>query len=104
MWVSILYGYFHPCQFKTITNLALVVAKYFIYRCFLNEESLDFELYKLLLHEKALTEQLIASKNNTTTDFNKKMATSYFKQFHFLLSLIRLHFYHPFSYFYYFHY
>ena len=35
-------------------------------------ESLDFELYKLLLREKALSEQLIASKNNTTTDFNKK--------------------------------
>lgn len=59
--VSILYGYSHPCKFKTITNLSLLVAKYFIYRCFLNEESLDFELYKLLLREKALTEQLIAS-------------------------------------------
>lgn len=70
--VSILYGYSHPCKFKTITNLSLLVAKYFIYRCFLNEESLDFELYKLLLREKALTEQLIVSKNKTTTDFNKK--------------------------------
>lgn len=59
--VSILYGYSHPCKFKTITNLSLLVAKYFIYRCFLNEESLDFELYKLLLREKALTEQLSAS-------------------------------------------
>ena len=71
-WVSILYGYFHPCKFKTVTSLARLVAKYFIYRCFLNEESLDFELYKLLLREKALTEQFIASKNNTITDFNKK--------------------------------
>ena len=39
--VSILYGYFHPCKFKTITNLALV-AKYFIYRCFSNKESVAF--------------------------------------------------------------
>ena len=60
-WLSILYGYFYPCKFKTITNFALLVAKYLSYRCFLNEESLDFELYKLLLRVKVLTEQLIAS-------------------------------------------
>ena len=66
-----MYGYFHPCKFKTMTNFALIAAKYFIYRCFLNEGPLDFELYKLLLREKALTEQLIASKNNSITDFNK---------------------------------
>ena len=72
-WLSILYGYFYPCKFKTITSFALLVAKYFSYRDFLNEESLDFELYKLLLHVKVLTEQLIASsKSNTITDFNKK--------------------------------
>ena len=59
----------------------------------------DFELYKLLLGEKALTEQLIASKNSTTTDFNKKWQPLISSKH----SLIRLHFYHPFSYFYYFH-
>ena len=53
---SILYGYFRPCKFKGLTNLALLVAKYFICKCFLNEKSLDFELYKLQLREKALTE------------------------------------------------
>ena len=70
--VSIVYGYFHPCKFKTITNLALLMAKYFLYRCVLNEESLHFELYKLLVRKKGLMKQLIASKNNTITDFNKK--------------------------------
>ena len=70
--VSILYGYFRPCKFKTLTNLALLVAKYFIYKCFLNEESLDFEVYKIQLREKATIEQLIASKNNTIAVFNKK--------------------------------
>jgi len=74
----LLYGYFHPCKFKTITNFTLLAAKYFIYRCFLNEEPLDFELYKLLVCEKILTEQLIASK--------------------IIITII----YHPFSYFYYF--
>ena len=99
--VSIVYRYFHPCKFKTITNFALLSAKYFIYGCFLNEEPLDFELYKLLLREKVLTELLIASKNNTITDFNKKWQP-HFKKFHFWHGLIRLHFCHPFSYFYYF--
>jgi len=75
---QLLYGYFHPCKFKTITNFTLLAAKYFIYRCFLNEEPLDFELYKLLVREKILTEQLIASK--------------------IIITII----YHPFSYFYYF--
>ena len=69
---SILYGYFCSCKFKGLTNLALLVAKYFIYKCFLNEKSLDFELYKLQLREKALMEQFIATKNNTITVFNNK--------------------------------
>ena len=54
-------------------NLVLLdVAKYFICKCFLNEKSLDFELYKLQLGEKALTEQFIATKNNTITVFYNK--------------------------------
>ena len=55
---SILYGYFRFFKLKGLTNLALPVAKFFMYKCFLNEKSLDFELYKqhVQLPEKALTE------------------------------------------------
>ena len=69
---SILYGYFRSCKFKGLTNLALLVAKYFIYKSFLNEKSLDLELYKPQLRKKALKEQFIATKNNTLTVFSNK--------------------------------
>ena len=55
---------------KSLTNFTLLVGKYFIYKCFLNEKSLDFKLYKLQLCEKSLTEEFIAT--DTIIDFNKK--------------------------------
>ena len=78
---SILYGYFRSCKFKGLTNLALLVAKYFINKSFLNEKSLDFELYKIQLHEKALAEQFIATKNNTITVFKNKWQPFISKKF-----------------------
>ena len=62
-------------------RFTLLVAKYFIYKCFLNENSLDFEFYKIQLHEKALTEQFIATKNNTITAFNNKWQPLISKKF-----------------------
>jgi len=70
--VTILCGTFGHSKHQALTNHTLPVAKYFIYEYFLNEEPLDFELYKLLLREKALAEKHIAFKNNSFATFNKK--------------------------------
>ena len=98
---SILYGYFCSRKFKGLTNLALLVAKYFIHKCFLNEKSLDFKLFKLQLHEKALTEQFIATKNNTITVFNNKwqpfISKKFISQWH---SLTQSFFFHAIPYYY----
>ena len=90
---SILYGYFRPCKFKSLTNLALLVAKIFIYNCFFSEKSLHSELYKLHLREKALTVQLIATKNNTIIVFDKKWQPFISSNFNFMHSLTRSHSY-----------
>ena len=50
--VKIVYGNYRLCKYQAWTNHAHPVAKYFIYKCFLNEEPLEFELCKLQTREK----------------------------------------------------
>ena len=53
-------------------SLALLVAKYFIYKCNLNEQTLIFSLFKTQLRENIMTERYIAIKDKTDKLFNDK--------------------------------
>ena len=63
---TILYGHTNPLKHHQTLSLALLVAKYFIYKCNLNEQSLLFSLLKIQLRENILTEIYIAIKKNIT--------------------------------------
>ena len=60
---TILYGPTNPLKHHQLLSLALLVTKYFIYKCNLNEQSLLFSLFKIQLRENVMTERYIAIKN-----------------------------------------
>ena len=76
---TILYGPTNPI--KQPLSLALLVAKYFIYKCNLNEQSLLFSLFKTELRENIMTERYIAIKNKTAKLFNEKWKCLILKDF-----------------------
>ena len=53
-------------------SLALLLAKYFIYKCNLNEQSLLFSLFKIQIRENVTTERYIAIKSKSAKLFNDK--------------------------------
>ena len=69
---TILYGPTNPLKHHQPLSLALLVAKYFIYKCNLNEKSLLFSLFKTQLQENIMTERYITIKNKTAKLFNEK--------------------------------
>ena len=68
---TILYGPTNPLKHHQPLSLALLVAKYFIYKCTLNEQSLIFSLFKIQLRENIMTERYIAIKNKTVKLFKR---------------------------------
>ena len=54
---KVLYGVIDNSRFCTLLNLALFVAKFYIYRCSLADTSLYFPLFETELREKARTEK-----------------------------------------------
>jgi len=57
------------------------VAKYFIYKCNLNEQSLLFSLFEKQLRENIMTERYIAIKNKNAKFFNEKWRCLILKDF-----------------------
>ena len=68
---TIYYGPTNPLKHHQLLSLALLVAKYFINKCNLNEQSLLFSLFKIQLRENITTERYIAIKNKTAKLFNE---------------------------------
>ena len=78
---TILYGPTTSLKHHQPLSLALLVAKYFIYKCNLNEQSLLFSLFKTELRENIMTERYIAIKNKTAKLFNEKWKCLTLKDF-----------------------
>ena len=78
---TILYGPTTSLKHHQPLSLALLVAKYFIYKCNLNEQSLLFSLFKTELRENITTERYIAIKNKTAKLFNEKWKCLILKDF-----------------------
>ena len=70
--LDILYGYKSESNiFQTLNNY-VIIAKYHIFLSWLNETSLSFEIFSLLLNKKILCER---TKNNTLRKFLAKWGT-----------------------------
>ncbi len=69
---ALLYGPVNSFKHHQSLSLALLVAKYFIYKCNLVEDSLNFSLFKLQFREIIMTERYIAIKNKTVKPLNDK--------------------------------
>ena len=63
---------YNPLKHHQPLSLALLVAKCFIYKCNLNEQSLRFSLFKIQLRENIMTERYITIKNKNAKLFNEK--------------------------------
>ena len=62
--IKILYGNFdNDCLFK-LTNHFLLIAKYYIYCCSINEELLHFSTYLTIVISKAKIEKQISTRMN----------------------------------------
>ena len=66
---TILYGPTNPLKHHQTLSLALLVAKYLIYKCNLNEQSLPFSLFKIQLRENIMTERYIGIKKQNCQAF-----------------------------------
>ena len=78
---TILYGPTNPLKYHQPPSLALLEAKYFNYKCNLNEQPLLFLLFKIQLRENIMTERYIAIKNKTAKLFNEKWKCLILKDF-----------------------
>ena len=63
--VTLLYGPIHPLKYQQVLSVALLIAKYFIYKCSLTEEPLTFQVFKLQFHDNTMVERYIAVRNKT---------------------------------------
>ena len=70
----VLYGVIDSSRFCTLLNLALLVAKFYIYRCSLDDSHtpLYFPVFKTELREKARIEKDIATRNGNLKHFKIK--------------------------------
>ena len=74
---TILYGPTNPPKHHQPLSLALLVAKYFIYKCNLNEQSLLFSLFKKQLRENIMTERYIAIKKKKPSSLMRNGSALY---------------------------
>ena len=61
---TLLYGPVQPGKHQLVLSSALLIAKYFIYKCSLTEELLVFELFKLQFYDHGMTERYLAIKTD----------------------------------------
>ena len=65
---DIIYGIYNQYKTRRLSNFSILVAKH-VYKCFLEEEQLIFQKYKLMLGEKIVIEKTIALGKNRLTAF-----------------------------------
>ena len=59
----------HLCN---LTNHLLLIAKYYIYCCSINEEPLSFSTYLIIVISKAGTEKQISTRSNSNERYYNK--------------------------------
>ena len=69
---KVLYGVIDNSKFCTLFNFALLVAKFYIYRCSLDDEPLFFHVFETELREKARIEYDIAKDKGYLKHFKIK--------------------------------
>ena len=67
-----LYGVIDSSRFCTLFNLALLVAKFYIYRCRLDDTPLYFPVFKTKLREKSRIEKDVATRKGNLKHFKIK--------------------------------
>ena len=70
--VKILYGIIDNNRFSKLTNHLLLIAKYYIYCCSINEELLYFSAYLTVVISKAEIEKQISTRTNTPESYYNK--------------------------------
>ena len=69
---KISYGVIQKCKYKELLNHTLLIAKYFIYKCSLREESLYFSLFEHEVRDKSTKEKNIAIRTNSASKYVSK--------------------------------
>jgi len=69
---KVLYGVIDNSRFCTLLNLALLVARFYIYRCSLDDRPLFFPVFETEIRKKARTEKDIATGNGNLKHFKIK--------------------------------
>ena len=69
---KVLYGVIENSRFCTLLNLALLVAKFYICRCSLDDTPLYFPVFETELGEKGRIEKDIATRNGNLKSFKIK--------------------------------
>ena len=79
---KVLYGVIDNSKFCMLLNFALLVAKFCMYRCSLDDIPLFFPVFETELREKAGIEHDIAKENGYLKHFKIKMGTTDSQQIH----------------------
>ena len=70
--VKILYGILDDDRLFKLTNHLLLIAKYYIYCCSINEEPLDVSTYLTIVISKAKIEKQISTRTNSNEHYYNK--------------------------------
>ena len=63
--VKILYGIIGNNRLNKLTNHLILIAKYYIYCCSINEDPLSINVYQAIVENKAEIEKQISTRNNS---------------------------------------
>jgi len=70
--VKILYGIIDNDRLCALTNHLLLIAKYYIYRCSINEEPLYFSTYLTIVKNKTEIEKQTSTRTNSSERYYNK--------------------------------
>ena len=70
--VKILHGITGNIRLNKLTNHLLLIAKYYIYCCSINEDPLPVNVYQAIVENKAEIEKQISTRNNSTESYYNK--------------------------------
>ena len=70
--VKILYGIIDNDRLNKLTNHLLLLAKYHIYCCSINEQPLSLSVYQTIVKSKAKIEKQISTSNNSLESYHNK--------------------------------
>ena len=70
--VKILYGIIGNNRLNKLTNHLVLIAKYYIYCCSINEDPLSINVYQTVVENKAEIEKQISTRNNSPESYYNK--------------------------------